>query len=174
MIFNGHLIAQILRSWVNGSNLEEMTLLYGKAVEDLSLYGKKSTDDQSEQLANFSKYLFSLLSRVSWGIGSLEKICLAGNESMDWSEITYIPSMIFFGVAQKEAIWLRMAGVPRVVAGNLAHLWKDMQRNEPSSYETLRAWVTNLSDREWQKAIPDGVALTSHDMRLIWQSLSGE
>lgn len=82
--------------------------------------------------------------------------------------------MIFFGVDQKEAIWLRMAGVPRVIANPLANVWKEQISQEPSSYQTLRDWVTNLSDNDWQKALPADISLSPQDMRLVWKSLSGE
>ena len=47
-----------------------------------------------------------------------------------------------------------MAGVPRIVANGLADIWKQKIADEPKSYEGIREWVANLSDRDWQKALP--------------------
>jgi hypothetical protein len=123
---------------------------------------------------DFSRYLFSILiSKVSWGIGALETVCLTDNEKSHIGDIGHIPSMIFFGVRQKEAIWLRMAGVPRIVANGLADVWKRQKANEPKSYDGIREWVTNLSDSDWKKAIPAESKLTPSDMRLIWRDFAG-
>ncbi len=161
--FNAKRVALILRDWVNGKTLEEMAQKYGK-----------SSLAPNKQVVEFSKYLFSMLGTVSWGIGALETVCLASNEQVYGGDIGYIPSMIFFGVRQKEAIWLRMAGVPRIVANGLAGVWKRRIANEPKSYHAIREWVADLSDSDWQQVIPPGTSLTPKDMRLIWQDFSGE
>ncbi len=161
--FNARKVALILRDWVNGKTLEEMAQNYGKR-----------DPDPNRQVVDFSKYLFSMLSTVSWGIGALETVCLTGNEQSHVGDVGHIPSMIFFGVRQKEAIWLRMAGVPRIVANGLADVWKQKIADEPKSYDGIREWVTSLSDSDWKKAIPTGTALTPSDMRLIWQDFTGE
>ncbi len=160
--FNAKNVAKILRDWVNGKTIEEMALSYGTRNED-----------RNKQIAVFSKYLFSILNLASWGIGALETVCLSGNERTNWSEVGYVPSMIYFGVPQKEAIWFRMVGVPRIVAGSLADIWKQQSKDEPGSYDSLREWIANLSDKDWQKAIPAQTSLTPQEMRVIWQSFSG-
>ena len=71
-------------------------------------------------------------------------------------------------------IWLRMAGVPRIVANGLAGVWKQKNADEPKSYDAIREWVAGLSDSDWQQAIPPGTTLTPRDMRLIWQDFAGE
>lgn len=161
--FNARKVALILRDWVNGKTLEEMAQNYGK-----------HDPDPNKRVVDFSKYLFSILSTVSWGIGALETVCLTGSEQSLIGDIGHIPSMIFFGVRQKEAIWLRMAGVPRIVANGLADLWKQKITDEPKSYDGIREWVASLSDSDWKKAIPIGTTLTPSDMRLIWQDFTGE
>lgn len=97
---------------------------------------------------------------------------MASIPESEWEKIGYVPSMIFFGVKQKEAIWLRMVGVPRIVADGLAQLWQQKQTKEPSTYDDIRAWVTQLTNDEWQQTIPSDTALTPEDMRLIWRSFT--
>jgi replicative superfamily II helicase len=160
--FNARRVAAILRDWVNGGTIEDLARLYGNP-----------DDDRNRQITEFSKDLYSMLGRASWGMGALETVCLSGNEQTNWNEVGYVPSMIYFGVSQKEAIWLRMVGVPRIVTRGLANLWKQKASNEPESYDSIRSWVANLTDRDWQQALPAGVSLTPGEMRLIWQSFSG-
>ncbi len=160
--FNARRVAEILRDWVKGKTIEEMARSYGSL-----------NDDVNKQITDFSRYLYSMLSRASWGMGALETVCLTGNEQTNWNEVGYVPSMIYFGVPQKEAIWLRMVGVPRIVAVGLANLWKQRAGSEPESYDGIRSWVANLTERDWQQALPSGASLTPRETRLIWQSFSG-
>lgn len=88
-------------------------------------------------------------------------------------DIGYVPSMIFFGVHRKEAVWLRMVGVPRVVADGLGVLWRNRTGKEPDTYDDIRSWVTDLTDTEWQGAIPANSTLTPSDMRLLWKEFVG-
>ena len=138
--FNARKVALILRDWVNGKTLAEMAQNYGKP-----------DPDPNRQVVDFSKYLFSILSTVSWGIGALETVCLLGHEQSQLGDVGHIPSMIFFGVRQKEAIWLRMAGVPRIVANGLADIWQHQKAAEPKSYDAIRKWVASLADSDWKK-----------------------
>jgi replicative superfamily II helicase len=160
--FNPSRVAKILRDWVKGKTIEELARSYGS-----------HNDDVNKQITDFSRYLYSMLGRASWGMGALETVCLSGNEQTNWDEVGYVPSMIYFGVPQKEAIWLRMVGVPRIAARGLANLWKQRAGSEPESYDGIRSWVANLTDRDWQQALPSGASLTPREMRLIWQSFSG-
>ena len=159
--FNAERIAAILRDWVQGETLESLAQQHLVPAEP----------DPDKRVAKFSSYLFSqLLGRASWGIGALEGICLAGMKNQaQWEEVGYIPSMIFFGVQRKEAIWLRMVGVPRLVADGLAQIWQQKNAQEPGTYEDIRNWVSQLTNEDWQQAIPGGTSLTPEDMRLIWQ-----
>ena len=60
----------------------------------------------------------------------------------------------------------------RVVTGGLADLWKQ-KGGDKREYDRIRGWVTNLTDKDWQQALPAGSSLTPTEMRLIWQSFSG-
>ncbi|WP_136625178.1 DEAD/DEAH box helicase [Dictyobacter kobayashii] len=154
--------AEILRDWVNGKTVEEMATIYGGHVRD-----------KDKQVADFSNYLFSILNRASWGISALQTVCLSSDETINWNTVGYVPSMIFFGVRQKDAVWLRMVGVPRIVANRMASLWQQRMVAEPISYDLVRSWVAQLSDQDWRQVIPAGTTLTPSDMRIIWQVFSG-
>jgi hypothetical protein len=162
--FNAERVAGILRDWVRGETLGELSRKYTVPPQA----------DAEKRVADFSSYLFSqLLARASWGIGALENIALAGDDEAEWEKIGYVPSMIFFGVERKEAVWLRMAGVPRLVADNLGKLWEQKKTADPNTYDDIRRWVTQLSDTDWRQAIPTGTSLTPDDMRHIWREIAG-
>jgi hypothetical protein len=162
--FNSERVARILRDWVQGDNLDQLSRRYPVTNEE----------DQDKRVTEFSKYLFSqLLGQASWGIGALESVCLAGSKVPVEADVGYVPSMIFFGVKRKEAVWLRTVGVPRIVADSLAQLWERRGGGEPGTYEDLRNWVAGLSDPEWRHALPANGALTPADMRILWHQFAG-
>lgn len=163
-LFNPERVASILRDWVKGESLEYMASRYSILEES----------DLDKKVSQFSSYLFSeLLGRASWGIGALEVVCRAGDDEASWDDAGHIPSMIFFGVRRKEAVWLRMVGVPRLVADGLATLWQRSSADDPSTYDSIRIWVDSLGDADWLQAIPANSSVTPTDMRLLWRRLAG-
>jgi hypothetical protein len=162
--FNPERVAAILRDWVSGETLDTLSRRH--------LLNPEETDPD-RRVMNFTKYLFStLIGRASWGFGALETVCLAGIESKEWEAVGHIPSMIFFGVRRKEAVWLRMVGVPRIVANGLADVWTQSRSGEPESYDDLRGWVNSLTDDQWNRAIPAGAPLRPSDARQLWSEFT--
>ncbi len=160
--FNPELVAKIIKDWVLGKNLNELAREYWMDQEK----------DENKRISKFSRYLFQLIGKVSWGMGALETVSLAGTKDID-ENIGHIPFMIFYGVRQKESIWLRMVGVPRIVADGLGDTWRQKQTQSPQNYDDIRDWVGNLSDSEWRDVIPNTTKLTPQDMRAIWSEFSG-
>lgn len=163
--FRADLIAKAIRDWVHGCNLSTLANNYPH------LAGNSSND--AEAITNFSQYLYgSLLGKASWGLGALESVYLGGLDNKERAQVGYVPSMVFYGVSRKEAVWLRMAGVPRTLADGLGKLWNDSSKLEPESYDGVRSWVTGLSDQEWRNAIPENSSLRPQDCRILWKELS--
>jgi replicative superfamily II helicase len=157
--FDPNRVANILKDWVNGVPLHTIAEKYGIGDEK----------DQQKRLTEFSDYLFRLLGVASWGIGALEGICLAGATKDEWQEVGYVPAMVFYGVRQKEAVWLRMVGVPRVLADGLAEIWREKNVPPPNSYDGIRLWIDKLSDNDWTKAVPENIRLTPEQCRILWE-----
>jgi replicative superfamily II helicase len=166
--FDPQRVAAILRDWVQGATLEQLTNNYSLEDPDTA------TD---KRIAHFTRYLFStLLGQASWGLGALETVYLGDTRDAATSsanEEGYVPSMVFFGVHQPEAVWMRMVGVPRVVANGVAALWRQSQPSEPESFQELRGWVDQLTDAAWTQAIPTDSQLTASDMKLLWHDFVG-
>lgn len=163
-------VARIIRDWVNGESLLELAKRHPKSNAE-HVEGLDSTD---QQVAEFSSYLFStLITNASWGIGALEGLCLAGREEEALNAAAHVPSMIYFGVHSTEALWLRMAGLPRIVAEGAASLWRAQSMKTPNSYNELREWISNIEEHDWKKIIPSKSKISEKSMRIIWAELNG-
>ena len=80
--------------------------------------------------------------------------------------------MVFYGVKNKEAVWMRMVGVPRILADGLGDIWKEQKRSAPKSYKNIRNWVNNLTENDWNYAIPKKSEMTPKYCKIIWELLS--
>ena len=162
--FNAQRVAAILRDWIRGDNLKDLTRRYLISSET----------DESRRIGEFSSYLFSqLIVRASWGLGALETVSLAGTSDTEMEEAGYVPSMTYFGVDRKEAVWLRMAGVPRVIANSAGELWRRTIVSEPGSFQEIRNWISDLSDNDWRQIIPSESELTPREIRSLCSLLVG-
>lgn len=162
--FNPERVADIIKCWVNGHPLKEISEKYPMSDKDM---------DPEERLEEFSRYLFELIGKASWGVGALEGLSLSHASEEDKQKVGYTPSMIFFGVGSKEAVWLRMVGVPRILADGLAKKWLEKNPSPPDSYDEIRNWIDALSDLDWAEAIPDNTLLNPNQCRYIWNALKG-
>jgi replicative superfamily II helicase len=182
-ILNATRVAQILRDWVHGTNLDELAERYGQndgddddGEDDREGGEFDGVDVRDSKVASFATYLFStLIGNASWGLGALEGLCLSSQDKVEVSDIAHVPSMVFFGVRSKEAVWLRMAGVPRMVAERTADLWRNSRLPPPQSYGEIRSWINQLKDGDWETILSknDRPITTPKNIRIIWKELSG-
>ena len=158
--FNPQRAAEIVAGWVNGVPMAALAEQYGDA--DAS---------PEKRLASFARYLYSTLSyKASWGLGAMEAVYLSGQSASTPSGSTaqYVPSMVYFGVGSPEAVWMRMAGLPRVAAPGAGELWQEQVREHPTSYKQLRTWLSGLSTSEWARAV-GGHAMTGAEIQRLWR-----
>ena len=156
-----------MRDWVSGAPLGELAEKYARPNPD----GTPKTPDT--QLSDFSTYLFStLIGNASWGLGALEGLSLRqGGEEAEVAQ--HIPSMVFFGVKSTEGVWLRMAGVPRLLAEGAADIWRTSGKGRPDTYRDVTSWMSDFTDSQWQAAAPKGSSISVNSMRVVWKELSG-
>ncbi len=163
--FNAERIAQALRAWVGGASIAELG-------EEFGAPGREGED----KITMFASYLYGRLStNASWGLGALEWVSLAHqNATGDSDLLLHVPSMVYFGVDTREAIWMRMVGLPRSSARAAGYLWESSQQGAPQSYGQLRSWIDSRSLTEWSSALritrSPGAA---EDHQLIWNALTG-
>ena len=160
--FNPERVARIVSGWVNGRTLMQLADEFGDA---------DSTDAETKdkEVAKFASYLYSTVSyKASWGLGALESAYLPTPEEPDPTDASrYVPSMVYFGVKTPQAVWMRMAGLPRVAAEQLGALWQARVGAPPSSHSELRGWVDGLSESDWDQAI-SGDRLAGAEMKRLW------
>lgn len=151
--------ALILRDWVNGVPIPEMVEKFG------------NQDKESHaRAAEFTSYLYSSLTqKASWGMGALQRVSWAGTEN-NTGDGAHVPSMIYYGVRSKEAVWMRMAGLPREGANRAAELWTKAGHAAPGSYAELRSFLGNLSPDDWEKQRGSS-AVSGEQMQLLWKEL---
>lgn len=155
--FNARKAARVLRDWVNGVPLADMVTTHAR---------DQGTPEATH--ATFVSYLIGKLSQnASWGLGALEKVAFAGKDMAADDASRYVPTMVFYGVNSPEATWMRMAGLPRDVAGGAAKVWRQQHRAKPESFEDIRGWIHDLSDSDWTVAL-EGTSLRPEDVHTLW------
>jgi hypothetical protein len=159
--FSPQRAAEIVSRWVNGEHVSELADAFG------------DPDAAKEQrLASFARYLYSTLSyKASWGLGAMESVYLSEADGAD-DYSRYVPSMVYFGVRTPEAVWMRMAGVPRVAAPSVGELWRQRVRNQPASFRQMRDWLSSLSTDDWGRAVAGG-PLSGSEMQQLWAEALG-
>lgn len=157
--FSPERAAAIVASWVNGVSVSSLA----------DEYGDKKADPE-KRLATFARYLYGTLAyKASWGLGALESVYLGGRstEPDPAAQSPYVPSMVYFGVKTPEAVWMRMAGLPRVAAPGAGDLWRERVTEQPNSYRQLREWLSGLTVADWNRAV-EGGPLGGAEMKSLW------
>jgi helicase len=127
-------------------------------------------DDSTERVRQASLYVYStLVGQVPWGMGAVQRLALDAEAAED---VGHVPSLVFYGVASREAAQLRMAGVPRVAAEGLATAWRASETTA-STFADIRSWVGRMTDDDWHAALPTGAPLSGAECRRLWSALMG-
>jgi helicase len=158
--FDPHAVAGIISDWVNGATVSSIADRWFTKYENVN-----------ERRRRASHYLYSsLVGQIPWGMGALLKLTMDNPDLL--APVAHVPSAVFYGVRSKEAITLRMAGVPRVAAEGLASYWRNAHR-EPESFDRIRQWLSDLGPGDWNGALPPGSELTGQECRQVWEALAG-
>jgi hypothetical protein len=122
---NAHRVAGVMRGWVRGSTLPEIAERWFARSEN--------------RLSSAGRYLFrDLAGQMPWGLGALQLVGGVHPESLSEADSVarHVPAMAFYGVSNVKALPLRMVGVPRVAAAELAEAAPSF-----GSFEEARNWV---------------------------------
>jgi hypothetical protein len=155
--FNPYAVAQVLKGWVKGESLFDVSG-YHPAFSN--------NDNEADRINKFIKYINNARFKASWGLSALEGIINASDE--DIQENSYIPSLVYFGVESKEALLMRMAGVPRRIAQPLSGILK---KDELPTMTQVRKRINNLPNSEWDNLVPKGSNLSGQEWKLISEIL---
>ena len=155
---DGNKLARIIKDWVNG---EEISTIAER-------YFKKEGMDDTTALTKCGQNLFGKLTQTSsWGLGALLAITASGLPDEERSQLSNLPSRVFYGVATDEAIALRLLGVPRRAAMPLA---RSLNLQSEDSLPSIRQRLTSLSEQDWNTS----VGASGGVYRRVWQIMEGK
>jgi hypothetical protein len=158
--FNAELYAKIIIDWVKGQKLGN--------ISDLHPAYKSHDKDENEaerRMTDFVKKMNEIRFKASWGLSALEGI-IRGNEDIKDS---HIPSFVYFGVDNEEALAFRMIGAPRALSFSLQNIL-DKNLNQ-YSYTSLRNRVNSLTNTDWDGLKPSNSSLSGMEWKRISEIL---
>jgi hypothetical protein len=161
-------IADITRAWVDGRSIQEIATEFFR--------NKTGT----EAITSACKAIYRALTNSGpWGLSALCKISGVDFDQLSPDEkrrINSLPAMIYHGVKTEAAVLMRMNSVPRSIAEPLG---VEFERRiaAPAGNQTIgvaREFLKTLTDGDWGRLAPRGVAMSGRDYRAVWERLSGE
>lgn len=155
---DGDKLALIVKDWVNGVPVSDIA----------SDYFMKGGDDVNKAMTTCGQNLYGRLTQTTaWGLGALLSITGSGLPEEQLRSLRNLPSRVFYGVNDDEAIALRLLGVPRTAAPRLAADMGDIQ-GQPLT--NVRTRLRTLDEASWQRV------LGQHEgevYRKVWRVLEG-
>lgn len=154
---DGDKLALILKDWVNGEEIHVIAARHFKeeGMEDIT------------SMTKCGQNLFGKLTQTaSWGLGALLAITGSGLSDEEISQLKNLPSRAFYGVNSDEAITLRLLGVPRRAATELA---RNFPLHVGESLPTIRQRLQAMSEQDWNSALGP----TGSVYRRVWQIIDG-
>jgi len=162
---DGNRLACMVRDWVNGVSLPEMSEKYF-ATDD-----RGNAVDPTKALTDCCKNIFGKLTQTTaWGLAALQSMTFKDEfdrlSEDEQQTLRNLPARVFYGVNTDEAIALRLIGVPREAAQSLAQTLGDAVHETP--LPQLRTMLAK-SDVEWSEAM----GAPGRDYFKIWRILEG-
>jgi len=168
-ILDHSFISRLISDWVNGENIESIASRYFP------------NDNLTKSIESCTRILYSNVSNAAtWGLAAIQKI--PGN-GLDWDnlseeekkKIANLPAMIHYGVNSDEAVLMRKNSVPRSIASRMGELFSASVGEDifNQSSNTIKTWLNELGNDEWNKACPEDVRMTGDDYKKVWKKLSG-
>lgn len=154
---DGDKLARILKDWVNGKSL----------IEIAKNHFSQGCDDMVTALTKCGQNLFGKLTHTSsWGLNALLAITTSDLGDKDRAPLVNLPSQVYYGVSTDEAVSLRLLGVPRSAAPQLA---KTMGIGSDESLPVIRKRLEALPEATWRTALGDDGEL----YRRVWMIVDG-
>lgn len=156
---DGNKLARIVKDWVNGCSVTDIA----------RSYFMKKEGDEINALTRCGQNLFGrLIQTAAWGLGALISITGSEMEEDEMEKIVNLPSCVYYGVNDDNAIALRLLGVPRTAAVSLADSIDDDIFEEP--LPGVRKHLSGMDEMSWQRALGQNEGKT---YREVWRVLEG-
>ena len=137
---DGDQVALIVKDWVNGDSVCEIAR---KHFMDRG-------DEMTAMTACGRNLYGSLANTVAWGLGALLSVTVHDLEEDDFQSLRNLPSYVYYGVNNEQAIALRLLGVSRTAANKLANSLGDVLQ-EPIT--NIRNHLKEMDTQCWQEAL---------------------
>ena len=155
---DGDKLSMIVKDWVNGVSLPEIT----------QRWFMDKGDDHTTALTKCGQKLFGKLTQTAaWGLGALLSITGSEIPEEQRSALNNLPSRVFYGVNSDAAVVLRLLGVPRAAAPRLADIM-DNVLTQP--LPNIRVRLRNMDLAAWQGALGPS---QGEIYRKVWRVLEG-
>jgi len=158
--FNPELYAKIIIDWVKGEKLASIANQHPAFNIQ-----NKSEQETEKRITDFVKKMNDIRFKASWGLSALEGIVKGKEDIKD----SHIPSFVYFGVDNEEALAFRMIGAPRALSFSLPNVL-DKKLNE-YSYKSLRNRVNSLTNSDWDGLKPSNSSLSGMEWKRISEIL---
>lgn len=150
--FNPELVAKMLTKWVKGDKINDIS----------SVHPHFATESADKRLTEFVTYMNNLRFKASWGLSALEGIVRGDENDMKDS---YIPSYVYYGVDNSNALAMRMLGIPRALSSSMANI---MERPiSQYSFTKLRNLINSLTLHNWDELKPQNSKLSGEEWKHI-------
>jgi hypothetical protein len=115
----GNFLSRVVKDWVGGMSLGDLADNYFTTASD------GGHRDHTQALTQCCQRLFgSILPTVSWGLSALQALAMSRHPEEEVPTGSRdIPSYVYYGVDTREAVALRLFGVPRAAALALARTY---------------------------------------------------
>lgn len=154
---DGDKLSLIIKDWVNGESLITIS----------DRYFKEDKEDQITALTKCCQNIYGNLTQTaSWGLGALIAITASKLSEDELKQLNNLPSRVYYGVNNDNAISLRLLGVPRTAALPLvSHLGDEIKEPLPK----IRKKLYELKTCDWIDALGD----SGHVYQRVWQIMEG-
>lgn len=155
---DGNKLALIIKDWVNGDTIPEIS----------RKYFMKEGDDSTRAMTTCGQKLYGRLTQTAaWGLGALLSITGSGLEEEQFRTLSNLPSRVYYGVNDDASIALRLLGVPRTAAPKIAEAMGSVFK-EPLT--NIRTHLRNMGEAHWRQALGQS---EGHVYRQVWRVLEG-
>lgn len=154
----GDFIARLVKDWVAGRSIQQL------ATEYFTTDQQGRTRTEVDAVTRCCQRMFgSILPGVSWGLSALQALSLsrAGPDAEVSDLGKDVPAFVFYGVNSREAVALRLFGVPRAAATALA------KSREGESAAQLRASLAASTEADWHASMGESGPAYYRTWRLV-------
>ncbi|MCY4655997.1 MAG: DEAD/DEAH box helicase [Gammaproteobacteria bacterium] len=162
---DGDKLAQVISAWVQGRPLVEI------ATEYFSPSDKEKSNEVEAMTKCCQKVFGKLTQTASWGLSALQSLTLgrAFDEQSpeEQRSLRNLPARVYYGVNSDEAVALRLLGVPRTAAPELAETL-EVKPDEP--LHKVRSRLRTADVNEWTKAMGE----RGESYHRVWSIIENE